>query len=155
MARFYVMCGPSGAGKSTIARNILNDDYDHSIIVSTDQIREDYFGDATDQTHNCEVFQIAREMVHTSFGWGFENVIFDATNLTRAARRRILHWVKDYDCEKIAVMVYPPLEVCLERNQQRERHVLEDVIRRQHAKYEPYDRKEGFDDGWIYLSKRI
>ena len=47
----YIMCGLSGSGKSTIATQIANEN-PNTVIVSSDEIREELTGNYEDQEHN-------------------------------------------------------------------------------------------------------
>ena len=50
-----MMVGLAASGKSTYAKKIVNDT--DAIILSSDAIRWELFGDETDQEHNQQVFQ--------------------------------------------------------------------------------------------------
>ena len=148
--KFYMMCGPAGSGKSTIAQRVVDEQGDDAILISTDQIRKDFFDSEETQAHNSEVFDIARTMVQTSLALGFQYVIFDATNLTPRYRKTVLNWLEGSNCVKIAVVVNPGFEVCCARNKARSRHVPEDVIRRQCKRYVEPTEEEGFDAVLVY-----
>ena len=68
----------------------------------------------------------------------------DATNLTPHERQGWIKLAKDYGYEVRAVYFDVPLEVCLERNQRRQRVVEEDVMRRMSSKLRPPAFEEGF-----------
>ena len=68
----------------------------------------------------------------------------DATNLTPHERHGWIKLAKDYGYEVQAVFFDVPVEVCLERNQRRERVVAEDVMRRMSAKLRAPTFNEGF-----------
>jgi predicted kinase len=68
----------------------------------------------------------------------------DATNLTPHERQSWIKLAKDYGYEAQAVFFDVPVEVCLERNQRRQRIVPEDVMRRMAAKLRAPTFQEGF-----------
>jgi predicted kinase len=68
----------------------------------------------------------------------------DATNLSPKERR---HWIKmaqDFGYEAHAVYFEVPLEICMERNQKRNRIVPADVMQRMSAKLKAPTFDEGF-----------
>ncbi len=68
----------------------------------------------------------------------------DATNLTPQERQSWIKLAKDFGYEVQAVFFDVPLEVCMDRNQRRDRVVPEDVMRRMAAKLKPPSFEEGF-----------
>lgn len=84
----WVMCGLSGSGKSTIAKKLAQE-HENTVIVSSDQIREELTGDYENQDRNDEVFQVFHKRIRENLE-NNKNVIADATNLTMKSRRAIL-----------------------------------------------------------------
>ena len=77
-----VMCGAPGSGKSTVAEAVAEDF--GFVIVCPDDIREELFGDASDQSQGWRVFQIAYERMRDGLLTDdVSGVIFDATNCKR------------------------------------------------------------------------
>ena len=68
----------------------------------------------------------------------------DATNLTPHDRHSWIKLAKDFGYDIQAVYFDVPLEVCLERNQRRQRVVPEDGMRKMAAKLKPPTFVEGF-----------
>ncbi len=138
------MCGISGSGKSThaISYSLIHG----TPVVSTDNIRQDYFGDANDQTHNKQVFQIARELIR-DYLTSDSDVIFDATNLTVRERREALNNIKDIpNVFKRCVVMATPKEQSILRQDTRSRKVPSFVIDRQAEKLHMPTKEEGFDE---------
>ncbi|MDA8234660.1 MAG: ATP-binding protein [Clostridia bacterium] len=131
-----IMCGLPGSGKSTYARELPGR------YVSTDEIREFVTGDARNIYHDDLVFTMAREMVK-QFLKGGEDVVYDATNLTRADRKKAAKWAGDRPVR--VVWVDCPLELALERNRERERQVPEEVIRRMAKRFQIPNEEEGYE----------
>lgn len=122
MSKFYMMVGIAGSGKSYIANEI------GCKIVSSDAIRKELYGSEEDQSHNDRVFNEVHKRIKNSIKNG-EDVIYDATNLSRKRRKNFLKELPA-DVEKIAVVAATELDVILEQNASRMRHVPEEVIMR-------------------------
>ena len=102
------------------------------------------FDDPTEQRFQDLIFSNLRSMLKARLIARRPLNYVDATNLTPHERQS---WVKlghDYGYEVQAVFFDVPLEVCLQRNQRRERVVAEDVMRRMSAKLKPPTFEEGF-----------
>lgn len=137
------MCGISGSGKSTIAKEYAKQN--NAEIVSTDEIRKELFGDASIQENGYKVFCIARDRIIEKLKRK-ENVIFDATNLRMRDRKKVLGWVKDFNCEKLCFAVIVPYETAVARNLNRkERIVSKEVILKQKENYIIPTKNEGWN----------
>lgn len=138
---FIMLIGPAGCGKSTLADSFWSSDkYE---IVSSDEIREELYGDAAIQRNPREVFEIMHSRTIKYLEEG-THVVYDATNLTYKNRKSILDKVKPLaNC--IAMVVATPLDTILEQNRSRERVVPEDVIMRQLQQFEMPTLNEGFN----------
>jgi len=69
----------------------------------------------------------------------------DATNLSIHERRQWIKMAKSFGYEVQAVFFDVPLEVCLQRNSQRDRSVSEDIMRKMGEKLKPPVFEEGFE----------
>lgn len=141
MQKFILLVGLSGSGKSAIAQQLEEDE--NAITVSSDAIRKHLFGDESIQGDNNKVFGIAHNDIVDALNRGW-NVIFDATNLNRKNRRNILNKIPK-DVEKKCIIVATDYDTCLERNNNRDRHVLEEVIKRQRESFQIPSYQEGWD----------
>ena len=56
MNRFVMLVGPAGSGKSTVAKEMLSKD--NFVIVSSDSVREELFGDESIQGDPSHIFNI-------------------------------------------------------------------------------------------------
>jgi len=130
------MCGLPGSGKSTYARQLPG------YYVSTDEIREFISGDARNVHYDALVFTLAREMIKYFLKRG-EKVVFDATNLRRADRKKVAKWAGDRPVR--VVWVDCPVEVALKSNRGREHQVPEDVILRMAKRMQVPTEDEGFE----------
>lgn len=106
------------------------------VIVSTDAIRAQLFGDEANQgswqqieQERQRAFAAARQIVQGQRG----AVIYDATNVVRRQRREAIALARQLGFVNImGVWLDVPLALCLERNQKRDRHVPETVIQQMH-----------------------
>jgi predicted kinase len=130
--------GLPGSGKSSWFKR-------HNITpLSSDLLRALLFDDATEQRFQDLVFSNLRSMLKARLIARRPINYVDATNLTPHERNSWIKLAKDYGYEVHAVFFDVPVEVCLERNQRRERVVAEDVMRRMAGKLRPPTFEEGF-----------
>ena len=102
------------------------------------------FDDPTEQRFQDLVFSNLRSMLKARLIARRPMNYVDATNLTPHERHSWIKLAKDYGYEVQAVLFDVPLELCLERNQKRQRVVAEDVMRRMSAKLRAPTFEEGF-----------
>lgn len=114
MQKFLMLMGISGSGKSTLAQALArNCDYK---IFSSDGLREELFGDATDQAHNSEVFDELHRRILKALDAG-ESCVYDATNLNRKRRIQFLERLKKYkELKKGIVVLATPVDFCVTRD---------------------------------------
>ncbi len=130
--------GLPGSGKSTWFKR-------HNILpLSSDMVRILLFDDVTEQRYQDLVFSTLRSMLRARLlakrPWNY----VDATNLSPHERRSWVKLAHDFGYEAHAVFFDVPAEVCMERNQRRERNVPEDIMRRMANKLRPPKFEEGF-----------
>lgn len=141
--KFICIVGISASGKSTQAK-ILAEQYNANIH-SSDGLREELYGDVSDQTHNEEVFKELHKRVKQDL-LGGNSVVYDATNINIKARRSVLENIKKIDCTKIAYVMTKSVEKCIEDNIYRATPVPHHVIKRQHTNFQIPFKGEGFDE---------
>ena len=156
MQYFKMMVGLPGSGKSTAVDKKLKmaNKIDLSAeAVSTDTIREVLTGDASDQTQNAKVFDIAKKAVVDLLNDG-KSVVFDATNVSSKYRVSFLSDIRrSVDSNRAitytAHVMCTPIETCLAYNEKRAedggRFVPEDVIYRMMKQFQVPQYFEGFD----------
>ena len=136
-----LMVGVSGSGKSThaakLAQSLPAD------IVEPDAIRKELTGNASDQSRNREVFQLAHSRAEAKLLAGI-NVVVDATNLDRKTRAEWLAIARRCGAEARAVVVDTPVDVAKKRNLSRSRVVPLDVIDKQSTRFVRPTFAEGF-----------
>lgn len=139
---FTMMIGLPGSGKSTLARKMA--DSIGAVIVSTDSIRGELFGNEEDQSNPEKVFGIALHRIKQNIEDG-KSVIFDATNLSAKGRMRILNTLPK-NIVKRAYIVATDFETCVHQNSLRERKVPFEIIKKFRERFEFPTYAEGFDE---------
>lgn len=74
-----------------------------------------------------------------------KDVVYDATNLKASYRVEFLDTLRLLNCKKVCVFVDTPFEVCIKRNEERERTVPKDAMDRMKRFLEPPTFAEGWD----------
>ncbi|MGB6831783.1 MAG: AAA family ATPase [Terracidiphilus sp.] len=113
--------------------------------LSSDLLRNILFDDVEEQRYQGLVFSTLRSLLRARLiarmPWNY----VDATNLSIHERRQWIKMAKSFGYEVQAVFFDVPLEVCLERNRQRDRSVSEDIMRKMADKLKPPLFEEGFE----------
>lgn len=144
MAKLIMMVGPSYSGKSTISEELaLKED---AMIVSSDRIREEWYGNEAIQGNNQKIFQEVHNRIKKFLKLDV-SVIYDATNLS--AKRRMA-FLKDLvhsniDCIKECHVVVADLDTINNRMKSRLRKVPYDVVKRQLMNFQCPHEYEGWD----------
>lgn len=140
---FIMLVGVSGAGKSTIAKDYHNL-IDNSIIISSDAIRAELWGDENCQHNPKRVFEIMNARTIENLKKGI-SVIYDATNLKSSHRSQLLKRIKSYCKQVICLFIDKTLTECAQNQTKRKRQVPYDVIRKQLFQLEVPKYSEGWD----------
>jgi predicted kinase len=113
--------------------------------LSSDLLRNILFDDVEEQRYQGLVFSTLRSLLRARLiarmPWNY----VDATNLSVHERRQWIKMAKSFGYEVQAVFFDVPLEVCLDRNRQRDRSVSEDAMRKMAEKLKPPVFEEGFE----------
>lgn len=143
MSTVYLLVGIPGSGKSTWAQQFSG--LDTCDIISTDAIRGELTGDPGDQRCSREAFDIAYARLRTALYYGHD-VCFDATNVTRQARQRVMRIAHQADPSVVLIAVTFPISVseAIQRQALRDRQVPADVIAQFAQRYEYPSYAEGF-----------
>lgn len=122
------MVGPPAAGKSTLAAalvaagEVAADD-----VLSTDTYREVLTGDALDLTSDRKVWVEVRARLVETMAAGRTTVV-DATNLFARRRARHIRVAREHGRPVVAVRFEVPAAELLQRNEQRDRVLQENVV---------------------------
>jgi predicted kinase len=135
-----LLVGIPGSGKTTYANKYI-EEHPGMIHLSSDKIRKELWGDEATQGDNNEVFYRMQRRAIDGLNFGY-NVIYDATNITRKDRAGIIA-----ACPKFAKIechiIWAPIEVCIQRDAERERTVGKEVIDKMLKRFQaPY-----YDEG--------
>lgn len=146
MARLDIMVGIPGSGKTSYAlNNLITSD---TIYLSSDDTRKRMYGFES-QTHNAEVFASMEKDMVKALEKG-KHVVYDATNLHKKRRIKLIQIAKKYKAEVNAYLCCTPINTILERNITRtERKIPRDKLLLMIQSIEPPMYYEGFDN--IYL----
>ncbi len=106
-----VLVGVSGAGKSTFAARHFRP----TEVLSSDAFRAIVADDAADQRASSAAFELLYLAARRRLERGRLTVI-DATNVTRSARVELVALALAARRPAVAIVLDPPLEVCLDRN---------------------------------------
>ena len=140
---FIMLVGISGAGKSTIAKDFYKL-MDNSIIISSDAIRAELWGDENCQHNPKKVFEIMNARTLENLKKGV-SVIYDATNLISARRSQLIKQIKPYCKQVNCLFMDKTLNECAQNQTKRKRQVPYDVIRKQLSQLEVPKYSEGWD----------
>jgi predicted kinase len=145
---FTLLVGIPGVGKSTYAKELAM--RTNAVWMSSDYIRERIYGDAACQDNHNKVFEIMHEETLSALDNGLD-VIYDATNITRKSRLSILNKLPKH-VRKKCIIVWAPIDICIERDKARDRTVGKEVIDKMLRRFEAPFYDEGFDQITVYLS---
>jgi len=123
-----VLVGASGAGKTAFAQR----HFKPSEAVSSDDCRELVCDDPNDQTVTSDAFELLNTIATKRLTHGRLTVI-DATSVQATHRASLIQLARAHQFRAIAIVLDLPEEVCLRRNQARNRVVATEVVRTQIA----------------------
>ena len=146
--RLMITVGLPGAGKTTFAESYI-ETYSNTIHLSSDKIRKELWGDETTQGDNSQVFSLMQSRAIEALNNG-NDVIYDATNMTRKDRAGIISVCPKFAIIE-AIVIWAPVETCIERDATRERTVGKEVIDRMLKRFQAPYWDEGFEEIHIIL----
>ncbi len=128
MTELRMMVGIPGSGKSSLAEGWLAlGQVDR--IVSSDKLRELVTGDAGDISKDKKVWELFYGTLDT-YLWEGGIVVADATHLTPKSWKPLVELAEKFNIEVQAHIMRTKTELCVERNQNRERVVPAEVMSR-------------------------
>jgi predicted kinase len=136
--KLIITVGLPGSGKSTYLSHLgVN-------AISSDEIRCLIADDPRDQSMNGRIFATIRYLVRQRIAAGRPETYVDATLLTRWERLPFIRLAQRQGCEIEALFFDVPVEVCIQRNQGRDRVVPEQAILDMARNLQPPTEAEGF-----------
>ncbi len=148
-----MLVGIPGSGKTTLAQSLLKEAKEKGedlIWLSSDEIREELFGSASEQKNPSLVFNTMAKRTYEALGKK-KSVIYDATNLNSKRRRGFLSTLGKYSCKKECLIMATPYEECLKRNEGRDREVPFYAMERMYKSFQMPYMSEGRDAiGLVY-----
>lgn len=154
MTKFIMMVGLPGSGKSTWAKEYAKTSENETVILSSDEIREELFGSCGADIQTAEnhekVFTTMFRRTKSALAEG-KDVIYDATNLKKKHRIHLLRGLQDVQCLKVCQLLILPYEECVRRNNERESTVPEKVMWKMYTGFQPPHDSEG----WDYVSVEV
>lgn len=151
--KLIMLIGVSGSGKSTFAKH-LKDEGEIDLIISSDALRAELFGDENEQNHNDELFNELHNRIRKALKEG-KRVCYDATNLSSKRRIGFLKNLSDLDIVKECIVLIASFDLCAFSQLNRERQVPVDVIKKQIKQFKCPYWYEGWDDIRIILRDNI
>ena len=151
--KLIMLIGVSGAGKTAFAKQ-LKDAGEIDLIISSDALRAELFGDENEQNHNNELFNELHNRIRKALKEG-KRVCYDATNLSSKRRMNFLNTISDLDIVKECVMLIASFDLCAFSQLNRERQVPVDVIKKQIKQFKCPYWYEGWDDIRIILRDNV
>lgn len=132
MKKLILLIGIPGSGKTTLAKKLVERGYS---VISADAIRQELYGDESEQGEPEKVFSIFFERLDKMMENG-SDVVVDNTNLKAKHRLEITDRAKPFGYEEAQLWFLDvPLEECLKRNRLRERNVGEDIVTNMFAEF--------------------
>ena len=134
----------AGSGKSTIAMRIASQMKEEVVLLSSDTIRGEIYGDENCQRDPGRVFDIMHQRTVAALSQGI-SVVYDATNLSCKRRMGFLKSIAHIDCEKRCIVVITTPEDIEARMELRERKVPMEVVHKQLCQFQCPNYYEGWD----------
>lgn len=142
MAEIILIVGLPASGKSKLAQKIA--ERENAIILSSDSIREELFGDRLNQTDNVRVFQEMNDRLIKYLSDGI-NVLYDATNINSKRRRKLINTLPS-EVHKKCIYVSASKEKCIFDDSHREYSVGKEVIEKMYKNLQIPMYHEGWDE---------
>ena len=144
----FVTVGVPACGKSAFYHKIADDNdwgmEEFPAYISSDQIREELFGTAYEQSNSDLVFSTLRERADKFLSAG-HSVYLDATHAKKEWRKYALDLAQKHGAVCLALFFDVPFFTALKRDRKRDRHVGFKVLRWYFRELELPTKKEGFN----------
>lgn len=128
MKRLVLLVGIPGCGKTTLANQLVERGYRR---LNADDIREELFGTAVDSRNPADAEKVFAQFfarLEQALARS-EDIVVDNTNINSKHRGPILQRAIRAGYEDIQLWILDvPLEICIQRNHERERRIPDDVL---------------------------
>ena len=142
MKKLFLLVGLPASGKSTFCESFKNSK--NTVILSSDLIRKELFGNEECQKNNQLVFKTLHKRVEEALKNG-KDVVYDATSLTKKLRANIVSTFRDDASKIICVYFDVSLKECIKRNKKRDKKVPIKIMKNMAKRLEEPEMDEGFD----------
>lgn len=139
----YVLCGIPASGKTTLAKQ-LAEQHD-ATIHSIDDIPNAWDSHDIDGAFRRQWMENIKKDLQDG-----NSVVCDSTALNSVSRKWILENLSDFDCENILCVKAVPVEVCQQRNKNRDLKVSNEHILLCASVLEAPTKDEGWDKILVY-----
>lgn len=143
---FLMTVGLPGSGKSTYVKNSASTSTSW-VVVESDKYRKEKYGSESIQGDNHSLFEEIHRDIYGLLSDG-QNVIFDATNLSRKHRVVLLNKIKKLEVLKMCHLFATSFENCIVQNNMRDRKVPQDVLERMRKSFSV----PAYSEGWNYIN---
>lgn len=140
MATVYMTVGLPGSGKSHYVKENFKDTY----IASSDRLREELWGDENAQGDDDLLFDTLHKRIMGNLLLD-KDVVYDATNINAKRRRNYLKSISS-EYKKVCLFFLTDIDICKDRNKNRERTVPEEVIEKMYRTFQIPQYSEGWDE---------
>ena len=144
MPDLIYMVGVAGTGKSTVAMRIVSQMKKEVVLLSSDTIRGEIYGDENCQRDPGREFDIMHQRTVAALSQGI-SVVYAASNLSCKRRMNFLKSIAHIDCKKTCIVVVTTPEDIEERMKHRDRKVSMEVVHRQLCQFQCPNYYEGWD----------
>lgn len=148
MSKIIIMCGLPASRKSTHAKYISH--HENAIILSSDDLRVELYGNVNHQQSNGELFQELYKRAKLNLANG-QNVIIDATNISKKKRINFINEFKQY--QKEVVYISANFASCVMADKYREKSVGYSVLDRMYKQLQIPVKEEGWDKVSYYFNE--
>ena len=125
-SKLILMVGIPGSGKTTLSKRVVDKGFHY---MNADSIRLELYGDEKTQGDPSEVFSIFFARLEEAMKIG-KSIVIDNTNINAKQRKPILERAQQFGYEDVQLWFLDvPLEICLERNRNRDRAVEDEIVR--------------------------
>ena len=116
----YILIGCPGSGKSTYVHNVIKTKSTPYVIISSDAIRKELFGDLNnkdiyDKEHHNKVFNLFDIKLRDAINSSVDTIILDAMNLSSKGRIALYNKLNKGDYLVKATMLVEPLDTLYNR----------------------------------------